>query len=76
MASVEQRQQREVITIFVPSSPTPFTGYTIMVSEADTIDLPISIDDALRFTVSGGVILPQSQLPRNLPDDNPSPDNP
>jgi uncharacterized membrane protein len=49
------------VTVFVPSSPTPVTGYTITVRRDDVIDLPISIDEALRFTVSGGVILPPNQ---------------
>lgn len=49
------------ITIFVPSSPTPFTGYVITVPKSDTIDLPITVDQALRFTISGGVIVPEGQ---------------
>ncbi|MDY6913726.1 MAG: DUF502 domain-containing protein [Planctomycetota bacterium] len=52
---------KDLLTIFIPSSPTPVTGYTITVRRDDVIDLPISIDDALRFTVSGGVIMPVSQ---------------
>ena len=51
----------DVITIFVPSSPTPFTGYTITVPRSDTIELAISVDEALKFTVSGGVLVPDTQ---------------
>jgi uncharacterized membrane protein len=51
----------DLLTIFVPSSPTPVTGYTIAVRKEDVIDLPLSIDEALRFTVSGGVIVPLGQ---------------
>jgi uncharacterized membrane protein len=37
----------------------------ITVSKDDIIDLPISIEEALRFAVSGGVIVPDHQsLPR------------
>ena len=50
-----------LLTVFVPSSPTPVTGYTITVRQEEVIDLPISIDEALRFTVSGGVIVPFGQ---------------
>jgi uncharacterized membrane protein len=49
------------ITVFIPSSPTPFTGYVITVPKCDSIDLPITIDEALRFVISGGVIVPDSQ---------------
>ncbi len=50
-----------LLTVFVPSSPTPFTGYVITVPKKDTVELPISIEEALRFTISGGVVLPNSQ---------------
>ena len=49
------------ITVFIPSSPTPFTGYTIAVPKDSVIELPITIDEALRFTISGGVLVPDHQ---------------
>jgi len=62
MTVVVERSQSPCLTIFVPSSPTPFTGYVITVPRADTIDLPISIEEALRFTVSGGVVVPEKLI--------------
>ena len=63
---VDQRKQ-EFLTLFIPSSPTPVTGYVIHVSKTEVIDLPISIEEALRFTVSGGVIVPGHQeLPTQM----------
>lgn len=62
MRVIQEAANEPCMTIFIPSSPTPFTGYVITVPKSDTIELPISIDDALRFTVSAGVILPESQL--------------
>ncbi len=50
------------ITVFIPSSPTPFTGYTITVQRKDTIDLPITVEEAIRFAVSGGVLVPDHQI--------------
>jgi len=58
---IADRVDAPCLTVFVPSSPTPFTGYVITVPKSDTIDLPITIEQALRYTVSGGVILPSSQ---------------
>jgi len=49
------------VTVFIPSSPTPFTGYTITVPQADIIELPISVEEAIGFAVSGGVLCPPSQ---------------
>ena len=61
MANVQEQAGQPCITVFIPSSPTPFTGYVITVPEADTIDLPITIEEAVKFAVSGGVLIPPSQ---------------
>jgi uncharacterized membrane protein len=61
MQFIEDRAGQPCLTVFIPSSPTPFTGYVITVPKADTIDLPITIEDAIKFTVSGGVLIPPSQ---------------
>lgn len=61
MQSIETAMGEPCLTVFVPSSPTPFTGYVITVPQKDTIDLGISIEDALKFAVSGGVLVPPSQ---------------
>ncbi len=61
MRTLHQNLGGDLLTVFIPSSPTPVTGYTITVNRRDVIDLPISIDNALRFTVSGGVIMPMNQ---------------
>ena len=55
----------ELITIFIPTSPTPFTGFVILVPKTDVKDLDISVEDALRFTVSAGVITPQNNQINN-----------
>lgn len=62
MRGIHERLGQESLTIFVPSSPTPFTGYVITVPKSDTIDLPITIEDALKFAVSGGVLIPPNQV--------------
>ncbi len=61
MRVLQQAAGEELLTIFIPSSPTPVTGYTITVRRSEVVDLPISIDEAIRFTVSGGVLVPSGQ---------------
>ena len=61
MRTLHKNLGGDLLTIFIPSSPTPITGYTITVSRDSVIDLPISIDEALRFTVSAGVVMPTNQ---------------
>jgi uncharacterized membrane protein len=52
----------EMINVFIPSSPTPITGYVIFVRRSEAIDLPVTVDQALRFAISGGVIVPPHEL--------------
>jgi len=52
---------KEVLTVFVPTSPTPFTGYVIMTLKEETIELDMTVEEAMRFTISGGVITPAEQ---------------
>jgi uncharacterized membrane protein len=53
--------KREFLTVIIPTSPTPFTGFVITVQKKQTIDLDMTIEEALRFIVSGGVITPSSE---------------
>jgi uncharacterized membrane protein len=69
----------ESITVFIPSSPTPFTGYTITVPKDSTIELPLTVEEAIGFTISGGVLRPPSQLPGDVMIETPpdtKPDSP
>lgn len=61
MRGIQEKAERECLTVFIPSSPTPFTGYVITVPREETIDLSITIEDAIKFAVSGGVLIPPSQ---------------
>lgn len=53
----------ETLSVFVPNTPTPFTGFTLNVRASEVIDLPVSVDEALRYVITGGVLVPGSQLP-------------
>ncbi len=50
----------EMITVFVPSSPTAFSGYVLVVPRDSVIELPLTVEQAMRVLVSGGVIDPES----------------
>ena len=50
--------RKEFVTVLIPTSPTPFTGFVITLPKKQTIDLDMTVEEALRFIVSGGVITP------------------
>lgn len=49
---------RAFISVFVPSTPTPFTGFVANYSPEEVVPLSISIEEALKFVVSGGIVVP------------------
>jgi uncharacterized membrane protein len=57
----------EVLTVFIPSTPTPFTGFTITVRKDEAIEVSITIDEAIRFVLTGGVLAPTLPAPAPLP---------
>jgi uncharacterized membrane protein len=50
-----------LVNIFIPSSPTPVTGYVIFVPAREVIPLPITVDEAIRIAITGGVVIPDHQ---------------
>ena len=50
-----------VLSILMPTSPMPATGFTISVPKSETIDLDLTIDQAIQFCVSCGVVVPDHQ---------------
>ncbi len=55
---VQQESAQELATVFIPTSPTPFTGFIVQLPRREMVELPMTIEEALRFIVSGGVIKP------------------
>jgi len=61
LRSIRDRAGTDVVSVFMPSSPTPVSGYVIMVPAKDVVELAISVDDAFRFIVTGGVVKPPGE---------------
>jgi uncharacterized membrane protein len=50
----------DLITVFVPSSPTAFSGYVMLVPRAEVVELPMTVEEAMRLLISGGVLTPRA----------------
>ena len=66
IAKLTDKQEKKFLTIFVASTPSPLTGFAIIVPEDETIDPGMTVEEALRFIISGGVISPQSNINANV----------
>lgn len=50
----------KAVTVFVPSTPTPVSGIVLIVPGEDVILLDMTVEEGLKFLVSGGVVSPDS----------------
>jgi uncharacterized membrane protein len=50
-------------TVYVPTAPNPTSGYILILPPDQIVDLHISVDDALKFVVSMGVVTPNGKNP-------------
>lgn len=56
-----------VVSVFIPTSPTPFTGFTINLPKSKVFELAMSIEEALRFVITAGVLAPGDMPEANDP---------
>ena len=64
LKEVRSAAGEEVLSVLVPTSPMPATGFTVTVKKSETVELDITIDEAIQFIVSCGVVVPPGQTER------------
>ncbi len=55
----------DFLSVYVPTTPNPTGGYFVMLRKSDCIELRMSVDEALRYVISMGVVVPTA--PADLP---------
>jgi len=54
----------EFVSVYVPTTPNPTGGYFVMLRRADVIELDMSVDEALKYIISMGVVAPPTKPER------------
>ncbi|WP_410499192.1 DUF502 domain-containing protein [Chitinibacter sp. S2-10] len=52
----------ELVSVYVPTTPNPTSGYFIMLRRADIKPLAMSVDEALKYVISMGVVMPSKAI--------------
>ncbi|HTJ96221.1 MAG TPA: DUF502 domain-containing protein [Rhodocyclaceae bacterium] len=60
----------EYVSVFIPTAPSPVNGFFFFVKKSETKVLDMSVDDALKYIVSMGVVAPGKALQEELPSLN------
>ena len=67
-------QDDDYISVYVPTTPNPTGGYYIMVKKSDVRELDMSVDQALKYVISLGMVMPDDLPVKALPTQKPSKD--
>ena len=56
----------DYVSVYVPTTPNPTGGYFVMLRKSECVELKMSVDEALKYVISMGVVVPR------VTDDNPA----
>ena len=56
---VSENVDKKMVNVFMPTTPNPTSGFLLFFPESDLIFLEMSVEDALKLVVSGGMVVPK-----------------
>lgn len=57
-SEIQQKTNLPVVSVFVPTTPNPTSGYLLLVSPESMKALEMTVEEGMRFVISGGVVIP------------------
>jgi len=66
MGEVQERTKEEVVNVFMPTTPNPTTGFLVLVPKNEIIQLNMSVDDAMKLIISGGIVTPNTVSKKSI----------
>ncbi len=67
LKGIEEHVGRPVVTVFVPTSPTPLTGFVVVVAPDEVLELDMTVDEAFRYFITAGLLTSEKEQPEGLP---------
>ena len=59
----QEQVGEDSITVFLPSTPNPTTGFVLIVPKSQVFEVNLSVEDAMKLIISGGVIAGEKKEP-------------
>jgi uncharacterized membrane protein len=60
---VAARLPADMVSVYVPTTPNPTSGFFLMMPRAEVHELKMSVDEALKYVISMGVVSPPDAVP-------------
>ena len=61
LGEVQAKTRTDVISVFIPTTPNPTSGFVLMVPSEDVVHLDMSVEEGLKMIISMGVVVPTWQ---------------
>ena len=65
---VQNVTEEECINIFLPTTPNPTSGFLLFVPKKDLVSLSMSVEEAIKMVISGGIVTPPDRRPESERD--------
>jgi uncharacterized membrane protein len=56
---LQERTAQRLLNVFVPTTPNPTSGYYVLVPETDVMPLAMTVEEAFKLVMSGGIVTPE-----------------
>jgi uncharacterized membrane protein len=66
LKEISEKTGTELLSVFIPFTPAPVTGYVVAVPRDEVLDLHITVDEALQYMISAGVVMPLAERVESL----------
>jgi uncharacterized membrane protein len=62
LKKIEENVEKEFLTVFIATTPSPLTGFLVIVPKDEVMDLDMPIEEAFQFIISAGLITPGAKV--------------
>ena len=65
---VQNLTKESVTNVFLPTTPNPTSGFLLFVPTKDLVPLSMTVEEAIKMVISGGIVTPADQRPKSVRD--------
>jgi len=65
---IQEISREEVLSVMVPTTPNPTSGYLVFVPRRDVVPLSMTVEEGIKLVVSGGIVTPPVRRPTPVLD--------
>jgi len=63
-----RKTQDDMVSVFLPTTPNPTSGYMLIVRRSDIIPLDMNVEEAVKLVISGGAVIPEDRAMQMIAD--------